>query len=69
MSKSRILASLSCALVALALGASHARAQVGVRSWVITGAQIADGTGKPLRKANVRVQGDKIIKIGDFKPR
>lgn len=39
------------------------------QSWVITGAQIADGTGAPLRRANVRIEGDRITKIGDFKPK
>src|SRR5437899_9594845 len=33
---------------------------------VIINAQIADGTGKPLRKGNVRISGDRITKIGDF---
>ena len=35
---------------------------------VIVNAQIADGTGKPLRKANVRIVGDHILRIGNFKP-
>jgi N-acyl-D-amino-acid deacylase len=35
---------------------------------VIVNAQIADGTGKPLRKASVRIVGDHIVRIGDFKP-
>jgi N-acyl-D-amino-acid deacylase len=35
---------------------------------VIVNAQIADGTGKPLRKANVRIVGDHIVRIGNFKP-
>jgi len=35
---------------------------------VIINAQIADGTGKPLRKANVRIAGDHILRIGNFKP-
>ena len=49
--------------------AAPGSAQVGTGSWVIAGAQLADGTGRPLRKANVRVQGDTIVKIGDFKPK
>src|SRR5215467_8031944 len=33
-------------------------------SILIINAQIADGTGKPLRKANVRIKGDRIAEIG-----
>jgi N-acyl-D-amino-acid deacylase len=35
---------------------------------VILNAQIADGTGKPLRHANLRMVGDRITKLGDFQP-
>jgi N-acyl-D-amino-acid deacylase len=35
---------------------------------VIINAQIADGTGQPLRKASVRISGDRIVKVGDFQP-
>jgi N-acyl-D-amino-acid deacylase len=35
---------------------------------VIVNAQVADGTGKPLREANVRIAGDHILRIGKFKP-
>lgn len=35
---------------------------------VIVNAQVADGTGKPLRNANVRISGDRIVAIGNFKP-
>ena len=38
------------------------------KTTVIVNAQVADGTGKPLRKANVRIAGDHIVRIGDFKP-
>ncbi len=38
-------------------------------SWVIAGAQVADGTGGPLRKANVRIAGDSILDVGTFSPR
>ena len=37
-------------------------------STVILNARVADGTGKPLRKASVRIVGDRIVRIGDFKP-
>ncbi len=32
-------------------------------SWTIRGAQVADGTGAPLRRADIRVCGDTIIEI------
>lgn len=38
-------------------------------SWVIVGAQVADGTGRPLRRANVRIVGDRIAEVGLFRPR
>src|SRR5882724_10504040 len=37
-------------------------------STVILNARVADGTGKSLRKANVRIVGDRIARIGNFKP-
>jgi len=37
-------------------------------STVILNARVADGTGKPLRKASVRIVGDHIVRIGNFKP-
>ena len=39
------------------------------QSVVIVGAKVADGTGRPLRVANVRVAAGYIAEIGDFKPR
>ena len=41
---------------------------VALASTVIINAQVADGTGAPLRKANVRITEDRIAAIGDFKP-
>ena len=35
---------------------------------VIVNARIADGTGKPLRQASVRIAGDRIVKVGNFQP-
>jgi N-acyl-D-amino-acid deacylase len=34
--------------------------------WIVRGAQIADGTGAPLRRADIRVQGDTIVEIGSL---
>lgn len=39
------------------------------RSFVITGAQLADGTGSPLRAGAVRVEGDTITAVGAVTPR
>ncbi|MEP7132491.1 MAG: D-aminoacylase [Acidobacteriota bacterium] len=36
---------------------------------MISGASIADGSGKPLRRGSVRVCGDEIRSVGTFKPR
>jgi N-acyl-D-amino-acid deacylase len=53
----------------LALGfICWANAQTPPQPIVIAGAQIADGTGAPLRKASVRIAGDHIVRIGSFKP-
>jgi len=41
---------------------------IALASTVIINAQVADGTGTPLRKASVRITDDRIAAIGDFKP-
>jgi N-acyl-D-amino-acid deacylase len=41
---------------------------VALASTVIVNAQVADGTGAPLRTASVRITDDRIAAIGDFKP-
>lgn len=38
------------------------------KSIVFVGAQVADGTGAPLRRANVGISGDTITRVGNFKP-
>jgi N-acyl-D-amino-acid deacylase len=38
-------------------------------SFVIVGAQVADGTGAPLAKADVRVVGDRIAEVGKLSPK
>ena len=43
-------------------------AQQKPQSLVIINAQLADGTGAPLRKANLRITGSRVTKIGNFKP-
>lgn len=57
---------LPITFLALALCALPALSQQ--KSLVITNAQLADGTGAPLRKANLRITGSRITKIGNFKP-
>src|SRR6266852_6006201 len=42
--------------------------QEPAKTVVIINAQIADGTGKPLRQASVRIAGDHISKLGNFQP-
>ena len=37
-------------------------------SFLIQGAQVADGTGAPLKKADVRVVGDRIAEVGALTP-
>ncbi len=38
-------------------------------SWTIVGAQIADGSGGPLRRVDVRIEGDVIREVGTAVPR
>jgi N-acyl-D-aspartate/D-glutamate deacylase/CubicO group peptidase (beta-lactamase class C family) len=54
--------------VADALAAHHLPALRSAPSWTITGAQVADGTGAPLRRATVRLEGDTIVAVGTVEP-
>lgn len=56
------LATLTAAALAVAVSAQSP-------SFVITGAQLADGTGAPLRAGAVRVEGDTITAVGAVTPR
>ena len=38
-------------------------------AWVIRGAQLADGTGSPLRRADVRFENGAIVEVGVVTPR
>ena len=55
------------------LGAAFASAQDSSRSaaadsTMIVNAQLADGSGAPLKQNSVRIRGDRIVQIGNFKP-
>lgn len=51
-----------CALLTFAAGCATSP------GFVIVNARVADGTGAPLRSANVRVAGDRIAAVGSFEP-
>ncbi len=55
-------------LLALAFVCVFARSQDKPSSTVIINAQVADGTGAPLQKVSVRISGDRIVTVGNFKP-
>ena len=52
----------------MALACVFASSQNKSPSRVIINAQVADGTGAPLRDLNVRISDDRIVTIGTFKP-
>ena len=49
--------------------AAHLMPVLSSSSWLIRGAQIADGTGAPLRRADVRIEGPTIVEIGALSER
>jgi N-acyl-D-amino-acid deacylase len=53
---------------AMAFTCVLARSQDKSSSTVIINAQVADGTGAPLRRVSVRISGDRIVTLGNFKP-
>lgn len=59
---------VSTALLLAAALAEPAAAAAPPSSLLITGAQLADGSGGPLRAASLRVTGDRIAAIGELKP-
>src|SRR5271168_1751756 len=54
--------------LALAFACIFASSQDKSPSTVIINAQVADGTGAPLRDLNVRISGDRIVTVGNFEP-
>ena len=57
--------------VLLAIGFSYvfAGSEEKPATTVILNAQVADGTGAPLRKVSLRIAGDRIVNVGNFKPK
>ena len=55
-------------MIALALLSPGPAAQVNGRGWTIVGADLADGSGKALRRANVRFVGDRVVSVGAGAP-
>jgi N-acyl-D-amino-acid deacylase len=64
-----VLRTLSVVLILFASSAGPTASQDKPSTTVILNAQIADGTGKPLRRANVRIAGDRIAEIGALQPK
>jgi hypothetical protein len=56
---------MTAALVPVFTGADPQNAATEAM-WVIVGSQVAEGTGQPLRGANVRVHGDTIRDVGSI---
>ena len=52
----------------IAILALIAAGRAADRAIIIVGADLADGTGAPLRRANVRFVDDRIASVGDVKP-
>ena len=55
-----------CVLIVAVIVCPHSEA--APRTWTISGGEVADGSGGPLRRANVRIAGDRIVAVGDVKP-
>ena len=51
------------------LAAHYIPALTRAPSWTITGAQVADGSGGPLQRVDVRIEGDTIREVGTITPR
>lgn len=54
--------------IADAIATHYIPALRGTRATTIVSAQIADGTGAPLRAGNVRIEHDTITAVGDVEP-
>ena len=65
----RIVLLISCWAVAGSASADSTASNGASAPVVIVNADLADGTGAALRKANIRVQGDRITAVGQFAPK
>jgi len=63
-----VLVAAASATAAGTAGTARFTPQGSVRAWTIVGAQLADGSGAALRRANVRVVGNRIAAVGDVSP-
>jgi N-acyl-D-amino-acid deacylase len=59
----RVTRVLTVTAVALGLLGAASAGQ-SPTSWIISGGQLADGTGAPLRRADLRIVGDTITEVG-----
>jgi N-acyl-D-amino-acid deacylase len=64
----RLVSTVAILSVAAVFILASAHSQESPASTVVINAQVADGTGAPLRRANLRISGDRIAAIGNFKP-
>jgi N-acyl-D-amino-acid deacylase len=55
-------------IAALAAASLRGAAQPPPRATTIVGAEVADGSGAPLRRANLRFAGDRIVSVGSSPP-
>ena len=66
MAGMKCLRTLAVLAASLGLAASSTAASPSI---LIQGAQVADGTGAPLRAADVRIAGDRILEVGKLSPK
>lgn len=72
MMHARILRAAACGAMALAglAGCSGGDGEAGdATSTLVVNASIVDGTGAPARAGAVRIDGDRIVEIGDLEPK
>jgi N-acyl-D-amino-acid deacylase len=65
--KTKMMRGLAIA-IAITLLSPGPAAQVTDRGWTIVGADLADGSGSALRRANVRFVGDRVVSVGAGAP-
>src|SRR5438128_9447160 len=63
----RYVVCICLSVTSLSAGSSASRRVE--KSTVIVGATVIDGSGRPAFRANVRLVGDRIAKVGRFSPR